>query len=84
MANGRPELGPLLQQDARYATADPGVTGRQLESDEAALFVQRGLLDAPCGAALVLWNSPTESHDGGYTVGRVFLETSSFPLRSTI
>lgn len=67
-----------------YATANPGITGRQLEADESAFFVERGLLDQPCSAFLFLFNSPTEDQSGGYTVGRVAVDGTTSDSRRNL
>lgn len=68
---------PSCPKPNLYAVADPGITGRQLEADESALFVQRGFADQPCGAFLFLFHSATEDQSGGYTVGRVAIDGST-------
>jgi len=66
------------------ATADPGVTGRQLEADESAFFLQRGLVDQPCSAFLFLFHSQTETDDNGFTVGRVNMDVPMSGATHTI
>jgi len=66
----------ICPQPRINAVADISIPARQLLADEAAFAVQRGFDQNRCGGVIFLWNSATENHDGGYTVGRVLLNVS--------
>jgi hypothetical protein len=58
----------------------PGLTGKALEADLAAFFVQSGLLDNQCQAFVFAFHSKSdyEAHQNdGFTVGRVALTANS-------
>jgi hypothetical protein len=67
---------PSCPQTARYVTVSPGVTGRALEADLSAYFVQNGLLGNQCGAVVFAYHSLSDyqrNNGNGYTAGRVIL-----------
>lgn len=74
----------ICPQPRIQATADSTIPPRQLLADEAAFALERGLLDNKCGGVVFVWNNRMESHDGGYTVGRVLLDAFSDGLRVEI
>jgi hypothetical protein len=62
----------------RYVTVSPAVTGRALEADLSAYFVEEGLLDNKCGAAVFAFHSLSDyqaNKDNGYTAGRVIVSS---------
>jgi hypothetical protein len=54
-----------------YATVDPAISGLELAADESAYFVQAGMLDGSCKAALLVYYQAAEQSRGDYTAGRV-------------
>jgi hypothetical protein len=73
---------PSCPQTNRYVTVSPGVTGRALEADLSAYFVQEGLLGNQCGAVVFAYHSLSDyqaNKDNGFTAGRVILSDNSGP-----
>jgi hypothetical protein len=60
-----------------YATVSPAVTGRQLQADESAFFVEQNFENKPCQAALFVFHNASENNGSGHTAGRVFLSPNS-------
>jgi hypothetical protein len=56
------------------------VTGRALEADLSAYFVQNGLLSNQCGAVVFAYHSMNDyqaNKNNGFTAGRVILSNNS-------
>jgi hypothetical protein len=71
---------PSCPQPTRYVTVSPAVTGRALEADLSAYYVQNGLLSNQCGAAVFAYHSMSDyqaNKDNGFTAGRVILSKNS-------
>jgi hypothetical protein len=63
-----------------YVAVSRGVTGKALEADLAAFFVQSGLVGNRCGAFVFAFHSKSDyeaNQNDGFTVGRVALTTNS-------
>jgi hypothetical protein len=61
-------------------TVSRGVTGKALEADLAAFFVQNGLVGNQCGAFVFAYHSKSDyeaNQNNGYTAGRVALTINS-------
>ena len=70
---------PSCPQPNRIVTASPEVTGRALEADLSAYFVQNGLLSNQCGAVVFAYHSMSDyqaNKDNGFTAGRVILSNN--------
>jgi hypothetical protein len=70
---------PSCPQPTRYVTVSPTVTGRALEGDLSAYFVQNGLLGNQCGAVVYAYHSMSDyqaNKDNGFTAGRVILSNN--------
>jgi hypothetical protein len=71
---------PSCPQPNRYVTVSPAVTGRALEADLSAYFVQNGLLSNQCGAVVFAYHSMSDyqvNKDNGFTAGRVILSNNN-------
>ena len=58
----------------------PALTGKALEADLSAFFVENGLLGNQCGAAVFAYHSMSDyqaNNDNGFTAGRVILSNNS-------
>jgi hypothetical protein len=63
-----------------YVAVSQGLTGRALEADLAAFFVQSGLVGNQCQASVFAFHSESDyqaHQNDGYTAGRVALTTNS-------
>ena len=61
-----------------YVAVSPALTGRALQADLSAFFVQHGLLGSQCQAFVFAYHSQAEylaHQNDGYTAGRVALTT---------
>ena len=61
-------------QPALYVTVSSGLSGRTLEADLSAFFVQKGLTNYQCGAVVFAYHSESDyqaNRDEGFTAGRV-------------
>lgn len=78
---GRGEAGlPSCPDTNVYVTVSRAISGRALEADLSAFFVQRGLLGNRCQAFVFAFHSRHDyrAHlNDGYTVGRVAFTTNS-------
>jgi len=71
---------PSCPQPTRYVTVSPAVTGRALQADLSAYFVQNGLLGNKCGAVVFAYRSMSDyqaNKDNGFTAGRVIVSSNS-------
>jgi hypothetical protein len=62
-----------------YVTISPAVTGRALEADLSAFFVQQGLLSSQCQPVVFAYHSMSDylaNRDNGYTAGRVCVSST--------
>lgn len=62
-----------------YVTVSPALSGRTLEADLSAFFVQRGLLNGQCQAFVFAYHGQSDyraHQNDGYTAGRVALTVS--------
>lgn len=71
---------PSCPQPNFYVIVSPALTGKALEADLSAFFVQNGLLANQCGAAVFAYHSMSDyqaNKDNGFTAGRVILTNNS-------
>lgn len=71
---------PSCPEPSIYVTVSRSLTGRALEADLSAFFVQSGLLGNQCQAFVFAFHSQSdyqENMNNGYTAGRVALTTNS-------
>lgn len=71
---------PSCPEPNIYVTVSPGLTGKALEADLAAFFVQSGLLGNQCQAFVFAYHSESDyqaNQGDGFTAGRVALTSNS-------
>jgi hypothetical protein len=70
---------PSCPDPTIYVTVSPAVTGRALDADLSAFFVQQGLLSSPCEPVVFAYHSMSDylaHRDDGYTAGRVSVSST--------
>jgi hypothetical protein len=71
---------PSCPEPNSYVTVSPALTGKALEADLSAFFVQSGFLSSQCQAFVFAYHSMSDyqaNKDNGFTAGRVALTTNS-------
>ncbi len=71
---------PSCPEPSIYVTVSRALTGRALEADLSAFFVQNGLINSHCQAFVFAYHSRRDyraHRDDGYTAGRVALTTNA-------
>jgi hypothetical protein len=76
---------PSCPEPNIYVTINPALTGRTVEADLSAFFVQSGLINSQCQAFVYAYHSENDyqtHRNDGYTAGRLALTTGSDSQRS--